>query len=173
MSPPVKGEVASNFVLMHSLNTHSTGPFPEAYLSWRWFFWLQLIFGGFVQILHFVLVPETRSRILLEREVNRRRKAGEEVWAEHEEEHQPPFLRRAFTTYSRPVSWDYWGERGIYNLATSLILSHLLCFPSLRCFYGSQSSCAPVFYPASAMLSSSASWAPSHWCMRSGASKLP
>ena len=78
------------------------GPFPGAYLSWRWFFWLQLIFGGFVQILHLVLVPETRSRIILEREVAKRRKTGEEIWPEHDDELRRPFLQRAFTTYSRP-----------------------------------------------------------------------
>jgi hypothetical protein len=39
----------------------------------QWICWVQLIFGGFVQILHFVIVPETRTDILLDREAKRRR----------------------------------------------------------------------------------------------------
>lgn len=43
-------------------------------LTWReWICWVQLIFGGFVQILHFIIVPETRSDVLLDREAKRRR----------------------------------------------------------------------------------------------------
>ncbi|WVQ75254.1 hypothetical protein IAR50_004867 [Cryptococcus sp. DSM 104548] len=53
------------------------GPFIAEYLSWGWICWTQLIFGGFVQILHFFLVPESRATILLDREAQRRRKAGE------------------------------------------------------------------------------------------------
>lgn len=53
------------------------GPFIQAHLSWQWICWTQLIFGGFVQILHFFLVPETRSAILLDREAKRRRNNGE------------------------------------------------------------------------------------------------
>jgi hypothetical protein len=41
-------------------------------------FWIQLIFGGAVQILHFFAVPETRSTVLLDREAKRRRKTGED-----------------------------------------------------------------------------------------------
>ncbi|OAL05918.1 MFS general substrate transporter [Phaeosphaeriaceae sp. SRC1lsM3a] len=43
----------------------------EEYLDWRWNFWIQLAFGGLVQLIHFVFVPETRSTIML----NRRAKA--------------------------------------------------------------------------------------------------
>ena len=41
-------------------------------------FWIQLIFGGFVQALHFFCVPETRATVLLDREAKRRRKTGED-----------------------------------------------------------------------------------------------
>ncbi|KAK8849391.1 hypothetical protein IAR55_004723 [Kwoniella newhampshirensis] len=53
------------------------GPFVQANLSWGWICWLQLIFGGFVQILHFFTVPETRTTILLDREAKRLRAEGE------------------------------------------------------------------------------------------------
>jgi hypothetical protein len=48
------------------------------YKSVEWIFWVQLIIGGFVQIVHFVCNPETRSTILLDREAKRRRKTGED-----------------------------------------------------------------------------------------------
>lgn len=53
------------------------GGFVEANLNWRWCMWIQLIFGGFVQILHFFTVPETRTTVVLDREAKRRRKNGE------------------------------------------------------------------------------------------------
>lgn len=37
----------------------------EQYLSWRWNFWIQLILGVAVQMVHFWFVPETRSTIML------------------------------------------------------------------------------------------------------------
>ncbi|WVO13638.1 hypothetical protein L204_101259 [Cryptococcus depauperatus] len=52
------------------------GPFIQANLSWGWICWTQLIFGGFVQLLHFFIVPESRATILLDQEAKKRRKAG-------------------------------------------------------------------------------------------------
>ncbi|KNG88439.1 MFS multidrug transporter [Aspergillus nomiae NRRL 13137] len=53
------------------------GGFVEAYLPWRWNIWIQLIFGGFVQIAHFFLVPETRTTILMDRIAKKKRESGE------------------------------------------------------------------------------------------------
>lgn len=53
------------------------GGFVEAYLDWHWTIWIQLIFGGFVQLLHFFLVPETRTTILLDRIAKKRRTSGQ------------------------------------------------------------------------------------------------
>ncbi|GAO49517.1 hypothetical protein G7K_3666-t1 [Saitoella complicata NRRL Y-17804] len=70
-----------NFVVLSSVGGSVVGPIVGAFaqdnLSWHWIFWLQLIFGGAVQALHFFLVPETRSSVLVDREAKRRRKAGE------------------------------------------------------------------------------------------------
>lgn len=51
------------------------GGFCEQYLEWRWCIWIQLIFGGFIQAVHFFTVPETRSTIMMNRIAKARRKA--------------------------------------------------------------------------------------------------
>jgi MFS family permease len=53
------------------------GGFVEAFLPWRWNIWIQLIFGGFVQIMHFLLVPETRTTVLMDRIAKKMRESGE------------------------------------------------------------------------------------------------
>ncbi|KAJ6086246.1 hypothetical protein N7486_010527 [Penicillium sp. IBT 16267x] len=53
------------------------GGFVEAYLPWRWNIWIQLIFGGFVQIMHFFFVPETRTTVLMDRIAKKMRESGE------------------------------------------------------------------------------------------------
>ncbi|SPC67997.1 related to multidrug resistant protein [Ustilago sp. UG-2017b] len=78
---PDEQQFAVVFVVLSSVGGTSVGPFVggfiQAYLKLEWNFWIQLIFGGVVQIAHFFLVPETRSTILLDREAKRRRKSGE------------------------------------------------------------------------------------------------
>ncbi|KAK7182214.1 hypothetical protein DPSP01_006935 [Paraphaeosphaeria sporulosa] len=46
----------------------------EQYLSWRWNFYVQLIFGVIVQLVHFFTVPETRSTVMLDRKAKNMRK---------------------------------------------------------------------------------------------------
>ncbi|CRL26275.1 Sucrose/H+ symporter, plant [Penicillium camemberti] len=53
------------------------GGFVEAFLPWRWNIWIQLIFGGFVQIAHYLLVPETRATVMMDRIAKNMRKSGE------------------------------------------------------------------------------------------------
>ncbi|KAM0721432.1 hypothetical protein Q7P37_002356 [Cladosporium fusiforme] len=62
------------------------GGFCEQYLEWRWCIWIQLIFGGFIQAVHFFTVPETRTTILMNRIAKSRRKADESanVWGPDE-----------------------------------------------------------------------------------------
>ncbi|KAM7207177.1 Major facilitator superfamily domain containing protein [Naviculisporaceae sp. PSN 640] len=68
------------FIVFSSVGGSILGPiiggFVETYLSWRWTIWIQLIFGGLVQLLHLLFVPETRSTILLDRIAKRRRAKG-------------------------------------------------------------------------------------------------
>jgi MFS family permease len=62
------------------------GGFTEEYLSWRWSIWIQLIFGGFVQLMHLFFVPETRSTIMMDKIAKKRRKAnpGLNIWGPNE-----------------------------------------------------------------------------------------
>ncbi|KAL9049659.1 MAG: hypothetical protein Q9162_007101 [Coniocarpon cinnabarinum] len=70
------------FVVLSSVGGTSIGPIVggpiEKFLDWRWNPWVQLIFGGATQIIHFFLVPETRSTIMMDKEAKRRRKSGED-----------------------------------------------------------------------------------------------
>ncbi|KAH6719731.1 major facilitator superfamily transporter [Leptodontidium sp. MPI-SDFR-AT-0119] len=73
-------QYAVAFVVFSSVGGSILGPivggFSEEYLSWQWSIWIQLIFGGFVQALHFFFVPETRSTIMMDRIAKKRRKTG-------------------------------------------------------------------------------------------------
>lgn len=54
-------------------------------MSSSWCIWIQLIFGGFVQALHFFTVPETRTTIMLNKIAKKRRKEGNpNVWGPDE-----------------------------------------------------------------------------------------
>ncbi|KAI3005124.1 hypothetical protein CBS147346_4452 [Aspergillus niger] len=70
------------YVVLSSVGGTTIGPIfggmMQQWLSWRWNFWSQLIFGAITQLLHFFLVCETRSTILLDREAKRRRQIGED-----------------------------------------------------------------------------------------------
>jgi MFS family permease len=79
---PEEQEFAVAFLVLSSVGGSVVGAiigaFVEEHLSLPWIFWIQLILGGFVQIVHLVCNPETRSTILLDREAKRRRKTGED-----------------------------------------------------------------------------------------------
>lgn len=70
------------FVVLSSVGGSALGPIfgglAQEHLSFRWNFWIQLIFGGVVQIAHFFLVSETRATALIDKEAKRRRESGED-----------------------------------------------------------------------------------------------
>lgn len=98
------------YIVFSSVGASILGPivggFIEEYSTWQWCIWVQLIFGGAVQILHLFTVPETRTSIMIDRAAKKRRKNGEDVWGPNEIE---PFWER-FTwsellhTWSRPFT---------------------------------------------------------------------
>ncbi|KAF8849023.1 putative MFS multidrug transporter [Acephala macrosclerotiorum] len=83
-------QYAVAFVVFSSVGGSILGPivggFSQAFLSWRWSILIQLIFGGFVQILHLVLVPETRTTIMMDKIAKKRRKSGQDtnIWGPNE-----------------------------------------------------------------------------------------
>lgn len=74
-------QYAVAFVVFSSVGGSIQGPvvggFVEQFLNWRWNIWIRLIFGGFVQILHLVCVPETRTTIMMDKIAKKRRKSGQ------------------------------------------------------------------------------------------------
>ena len=75
-------QYAVAFVVFSSVGGSVLGPliggFVEAYLDWRWCIWIQLIFGGAVQLLHLIFVPETRSTIMMDKIAKKRRQSGKD-----------------------------------------------------------------------------------------------
>ncbi|EFY99470.1 MFS transporter [Metarhizium robertsii] len=99
-------QYAVAYVVFSSVGGSVLGPivggFTEQYLDWRWSIWIQLILGGFVQLVHFFTVPETRTTIMMNRIAKRRRKeTNQNVWGPDE---LVPFSDR-FSAREILVTW--------------------------------------------------------------------
>ncbi|KAG5917702.1 hypothetical protein E4U61_002476 [Claviceps capensis] len=82
-------QYAVAYVVFSSVGGSVLGPiiggFTEQYLDWRWSIWIQLILGGFVQLVHFWTVPETRTTIMMNRIAKKRREdTNQNVWGPDE-----------------------------------------------------------------------------------------
>ncbi len=108
MWEPDEQQYAVAFIVFSSVAGSALGPifggFIETYLHYKWVFWIQLIFGVVVQIMHFFMVPETRSTILIDREAKRRRKSGEapNVYGPNELKEQRIAPKEVLTIWIRP-----------------------------------------------------------------------
>lgn len=107
-------QYAVAFIVFSSVGGSVLGPivggFVEYNLAWTWNIWIQLIFGVAVQIMHFFMVPETRSTIMMDRIAKKRRAEGEKngkpvnIWGPNE---LTPFkdrfsFRETMITFIRP-----------------------------------------------------------------------
>ncbi|KAG5351224.1 hypothetical protein C0989_007375 [Termitomyces sp. Mn162] len=74
---PVIGPIVSGYII-------------ESHVSWRWVFWVMMIFAGVCTIGVIVLVPESYAPIILLKKAKKLRKvdpvANEDVYAEHEKQ---------------------------------------------------------------------------------------
>ncbi|KAG6042565.1 hypothetical protein E4U17_001371 [Claviceps sp. LM77 group G4] len=82
-------QYAVAYVVFSSVGGSVLGPiiggFTEQYLDWRWSIWIQLILGGFVQLVHFWTVPETRTTIMMNRIAKKRREdTNQNFWGPDE-----------------------------------------------------------------------------------------
>lgn len=107
MWEPDDQQYAVAFIVLSSVGGSVIGPiaggFIQTYLDWRWNFWIQLIFGVVVQTMHFFLVPETRSAIILDKEAKRRRKAGESnIWGPGELKQKRLSMNEILVIWARP-----------------------------------------------------------------------
>jgi hypothetical protein len=91
MWEPDDQEYAVAFLVLSSVGGSVVGAIVGGFVEDRhplaWIFWVQLLAGGCVQIMHFFLVPETRATILLDRIAKKRRKDGPgkvNIWGPHE-----------------------------------------------------------------------------------------
>lgn len=103
-------QLAVAYIVFSSVGGSILGPiiggFAQQYLAWEWCIWIQLIFGGAVQLLHLFTVPETRTSIMIDNIAKKRRKNGEDVWGPDEIQ---PFRQRftwgeLFHTWARPFT---------------------------------------------------------------------
>ena len=109
MWEPDDQEYAVAFLVLSSVGGSVVGAvvggFVEARHPLPWIFWVQLIAGGSVQVMHFFLVPETRSTLILDKEAKRQRKAGPgeiNIWGPHEIHGFELSLRDIWVVWSRP-----------------------------------------------------------------------
>ena len=100
----------------------------------EWIFWVQLIIGAFVQAVHFLCNPETRSTILLDREAKRRRKTGEDPNI-----YGPNEIRGGHKMNFKEVGtifWRYVTDSGHGSLTANEHKGHSTCSSLSQLFYG-------------------------------------
>ncbi|RMJ27215.1 multidrug transporter [Aspergillus sp. HF37] len=127
------------YVVLSSVGGTTIGPvfggMIQEWLEWRWNFWIQLIFGGVTQLVHFLFVSETRSTILLDREAKRRRKSGEDPDIYGPNEVKKPRLdaKEVFKVWIRPFEM-FVREPIVLFLSLLSGFSDALIFTSIMSF---------------------------------------
>ncbi|KAJ8127745.1 hypothetical protein O1611_g5890 [Lasiodiplodia mahajangana] len=78
-------QYAVAYIVFSSVGGSVLGPIVGGFVeilapgqAWKWCIWIQLIFGGAVQLLHLFTVPETRTTVMLNQIAKKRRKTGQD-----------------------------------------------------------------------------------------------
>jgi hypothetical protein len=78
------------FFLIHVLSLLDNRSIIESSVSWRWVFWVMMIFAGVCTAIVFCLMPETYSPIILQKKTNRLRKEDpirkKQLYCQHEKQ---------------------------------------------------------------------------------------
>ncbi|KAJ8124278.1 hypothetical protein O1611_g9363 [Lasiodiplodia mahajangana] len=141
MFPAGEQEYPLAFIVLSSVGGSIIGPiiggYVETYLAWQWTIWIQLIFGVCVQLLHFALVPETRSTVRLDSHAKYLRKSGimPDVYgpSEHKTWRQYVMPREVLTIWLRPFSM-FIKEPIVFILSALSGFSDALIFMQIQSF---------------------------------------
>ncbi|KAI1185970.1 major facilitator superfamily domain-containing protein [Nemania serpens] len=141
MFPAEDQEYPLAFIVLSSVGGSIVGPiiggYVETYLAWEWTIWIQLIFGVCVQILHFALVPETRSTVRLNTHAKYLRKSrnmpGVYGPSEHKMWRQYVMPREVFTIWLRPFQM-FFKEPIVSVLSALSGFSDALIFMQIQSF---------------------------------------
>lgn len=145
MWEPDEQEYAVAFLVLSSVGGSVVGAivggFVEKHLKLPWVFWVQLIVGGAVQLIHLLCNPETRGTILLDREAKRRRKTGEDpnVYGPNEIRGRKMTFKEFRTVFSRYVWTTTKSRKAQTNLRQGLstCFSQNLLSCGFHCFRAS------------------------------------
>ncbi|KAK0545401.1 hypothetical protein OC846_005691 [Tilletia horrida] len=124
-------------VVFASVLGAALGPIPcnalAASLGWRSTIWFQLILGGVTQLAHLFLVPETRSTILVGREIERRKKEGLSVEGIEKPERMEFTAKNIMRVWYRPFEM-FVREPIVLLLSLLSGFSDALIFTALEAF---------------------------------------
>ncbi|KAL8921584.1 MAG: hypothetical protein Q9172_003943 [Xanthocarpia lactea] len=100
-------QYAVAFVVFSSVGGAIFGPivggFSEKYLRWTWSIWIQLIVGVAVQAAHLLIVPETRTTIMMNKIAKKRRASGQQPNIYGPDEIRP--FKQRFSAKEILVTW--------------------------------------------------------------------
>lgn len=135
----MKTEYAIAYLVLSSVGGSVVGAVVGGFIEVRqplaWIFWVQLIVGGAVQLMHLFLVRETRSTIILDRLAKQRRKEGQDVYGPNEVRGHRLSMRQVLIVWSRPF-YMLFTEPIVAWLSTVSGFSDALIFTFLQSFQG-------------------------------------
>ncbi|KAI1452329.1 major facilitator superfamily domain-containing protein [Annulohypoxylon moriforme] len=138
-------EYPLSFIVLSSVGGSIIGPiiggYIETYLDWTWCIWVQLIVGVFVQLIHWFLVPESRSSILLDFHAEKLRHDKEKETGEKLNVFGPSEAKKFKDVLVPKDLWNLW-TRPFRMFATErivLVLSLLSGFSDALIFMQIQS----------------------------------